>query len=161
MGMSEAHGLWPVIMNVILSAIVLNLLKLTEFILMMLLLILLNLLWRPHRIPEGIGFVHDVHLGLEFQVKFLIFSTKKRVYVLVLLEEGIIRALIVSSIQLHVVQAIRILARIGKKFIDHGSSDLVSELVLLFVEELKLLLFADLLQLGPNDMINSGNYILF
>jgi len=71
-------------------------------------------------------------------------------YVFVFLEERIIRiASLVNTVKLHVVEAIRIFGRISKEFAHHSPTDLVSKLVLFLVKELHLLLFSDLLELGP------------
>ena len=94
--------------------------------------------------------VHDVHLGLKLKIKFLKTFNENYYYFPVFLEEGIvIVTAIVFSVQLHVIQTIRVFARIGKEFVNHGTSNFFTKLVLLFVEELHLLLFTYFLQLGP------------
>lgn len=72
-------------------------------------------------------------------------------YVLIFLEERIICVTaIILSVKLHIIQAVGVLARIRKELAHHGIADFVSKEVLLLVEELHLLLFSNLLQLGPS-----------
>ena len=78
-------------------------------------------------------------------------------YVFVFLEEGIVCvATLVFTVKLHIVKTIRIMARICKKSSHHSPAYLFSKLILLFVEELHLLLFSDLLKLSPTKTTSSG-----
>jgi hypothetical protein len=116
--LSETHRLGLVITDVFLaSTVVLNLFKVAQIILLLHLFNLLLILRCPHSIPKSVCLVHDVHLGLKLKVEFIP----------VFLEEGIVVvATKVFSVQLHVIETVGILARIGKEFVDHGPSHFFS-----------------------------------
>ncbi len=153
LSMSETHSLGLVITDIVLaSTILLYLFKVTQIVLLLKLLNLLLILRCPHSISMSVCLVHDVHLGLKLKIEFLKTFNENYYYLPVFLEEGIvIITSIVFSVQLHVVQTIGVFARIGKEFVNHCSSNFFTKLVLLFVEELHLLLFTYFLQLGPKN----------
>ena len=71
--MSETHSLGLIITNVVLTSIILDLFKVSELIILLLIEFLhLLLVFRgPHSISVSVGLIHYVHLGLKLEVKFL------------------------------------------------------------------------------------------
>ncbi len=64
--MSETHSLGLIITNVVLTSIILDLFKVSELIILLLIefLHLLLVFWGPHCISVSVGLIHYVHLGL-------------------------------------------------------------------------------------------------
>ncbi len=59
----------------------------------------------------------------------------------------------ILSVELHGIETVRVLTRISKEFANHGATYFLPELILLLVQKLHLLLFPDLLKLGPITII--------
>lgn len=138
LGLREAHGLRLVVADVVL--VVLDLLELSQFVGLLLLNLfdLLLILGRPHLVRKGVRLVHDGHLTLELEVELV-----------AILEEGVVGVRVVPTIKVHVVEAVRVL--LLEQFVNNPPGNFLPEHVLFLVQILHLLLFPDLLKLGPKN----------
>lgn len=134
--LSKAHSL-----RLVVADVVLDLLEVSQFVSMLLLLLnlfyLLLILGRPHLVCEGARLVHYGHLPLQLQVELV-----------TVLEEGVIRVDVVAAVEVHVVEAVGVLL-LQEKLVDDPPGNFLPEHVLFLVQILHLLLFPDFLKLGP------------